>query len=103
VAAAEALGRSGTVAAVLPLKRAAELSKGIELRRAARQAVAEIQSRLPGASPGQLSLSSSEAGRLSLAQAEAGQLSFPTGEQGQLSLAEREGDGGVNSRSRENR
>jgi HEAT repeat protein len=86
VAAAEALGRSGTVAAVLPLKSVAERSGDRNLRRAARQAVAEIQARLPGASPGQLSLSATEAGQLSLADSEAGQLSFPQGEPGRLSL-----------------
>jgi HEAT repeat protein len=91
VAAAEALGRTGTVAAVLPLKSAAERSRDPHLRRAARQAVAEIQARLPGASPGQLSLSATEAGQLSLADAEAGDLSFPPGEPGRLSLAERDG------------
>jgi HEAT repeat protein len=89
VAAAEALGRSGTVAAVLPLKIAAERSPDPELRRAARQAVAEIQARLPGASPGQLSLSVTEAGQLSLAEPEAGRLSFPPGESGRLSLPDR--------------
>lgn len=65
VAAAEALGRVGSSGAVLPLKDAAE--EGGALRRAARQAVAEIQSRLTGASPGQLSLTESDGGRLSLA------------------------------------
>lgn len=66
VAAAEALGRVGSVAAVLPLKKVAETQPG-ELGRAARQAFAAIQSRLPGATPGQLSLAEGEAGRLSLA------------------------------------
>jgi len=88
VAAAEALGRSGSTAAVLPLKHAAERYSDAALRRAARQAVAEIQARLPGASPGQLSLAAAEAGQLSLADAEAGQLSLAEGQAGQLSLAE---------------
>lgn len=88
VAAAKALGRVGSAAAVLPLKAAAERSSRDEdLRRATRQAIAEIQSRLPGASPGQLSLAGAEVGQLSLAQAEAGQLSLATGPEGQLSLA----------------
>ena len=97
VAAANVLGRIGSVEAVLPLKEAAEsFSRGPELRRAARQAIAEIQSRLQGASPGQLSLAEAETGQLSLAQEErgqlslatdtGGQLSFPSGEAGQLSF-----------------
>jgi hypothetical protein len=82
VAAARALGRTGTAAAVLPLQEAAERSGlDLELRHATRQAIAEIQSRAEGASPGQLSLAGAEAGQLSLAEADAGQL-------GQLSLAE---------------
>ena len=76
-AAAKALGRVGSVAAVLPLKEAAERSLlDLELRQAARQAIAEIQSRAEGASPGQLSLTGSEAGQLSLATDPAGQLSL---------------------------
>ncbi len=86
-AAAIALGRVGTTAAVLPLKEVAEHSLlHQDLRRAARQAIAEIQSRLPGATPGQLSLSGTEAGQLSLAPAEAGELSLATDQAGQLSL-----------------
>jgi HEAT repeat protein len=76
-AAATALGKVGTAAAVQPLQEAAERSWiALDLRRAARQAIAEIQSRVEGASPGQLSLASSEAGQLSLSEAEAGQLSL---------------------------
>ena len=52
----------------------------LELRRAARQAIAEIQSRAEDASPGQLSLAGTEAGQLSLAHDPAGQLSLPPGE-----------------------
>jgi len=78
VAAAEALGRIGSAAAVLPLQEAAERSRlDSDLPRAARQAIAEIQSRLEGAAPGQLSLAAAEAGRLSLALDPAGQLSLP--------------------------
>ena len=101
VAAADALARVGSAAAVLPLKEAAEHSHDGELRRATRQAIAEIHSRARGASPGQLSLTGAEAGQLSLAQAEAGQLSLATeaaagqlslapGEPGQLSLSDGE-------------
>ena len=88
VAAAHALGRAGSVAAVLPLKEAAKrFSRDPELSQATHQAIAEIQSRLQGATPGQLSLAGAEAGRLSLAQAEAGQLSLPTDPAGQLSFS----------------
>ena len=87
VAAATGLGRIGSPAAVLPLKEAAERSPDDpEIGRATRQAIAEIQSRLQGASPGQLSLAGAEVGQLSLAQGEAGQLSLATREPGQLSL-----------------
>ncbi len=66
LAAAQALGRVGSSAAVLALKEAAERDGG--LRRAVRQAIAEIQSRI-GASPGQVSLAGEggEAGAVSLA------------------------------------
>ena len=70
VAAAAALGRAGDVDAVLPLRQApARYPADGALKRAVRQAVAEIQSRLAGAAPGQLSLvaEGAEAGRLSLA------------------------------------
>jgi HEAT repeat protein len=66
-AAAEALGSVGSAAAVLPLQDAAARTGEDVLRRAARTAVARIQSRLHGATPGQLSLSEGEAGQLSLA------------------------------------
>ncbi|HWN43608.1 MAG TPA: HEAT repeat domain-containing protein [Thermoanaerobaculia bacterium] len=89
VAAANALGRVGSAATVLPLKEAAERSRlDLELRRAARQAIAEIQSRLQGASPGQLSLAGAEAGQLSLAEAAEGQLSLTEDPAGQLSLGD---------------
>jgi HEAT repeat protein len=90
VAAARALGRVGSATAVLPLKEAAEPFPSDswldpDLRRAAYQAIAEIQSRLTGATPGQLSLTGAETGQLSLAQTE-GQLSLATDWAGQLSL-----------------
>ncbi len=91
MAAAKALGRVGSARAVLPLKEVAERSRrDLELRPAARQAIGEIQSRLQGASPGQLSLAGAEAGQLSLAQAEAGRLSFVTDPAGQLSINDAE-------------
>jgi len=74
VAAARALGRVGTAATVLPLKEA-EARDGA-LRAAARQAIAEIQARVRGAAPGQLSLAGGEAGQLSVAGEEQGRLSL---------------------------
>ena len=66
---AEALGRVGSARAVASLRELASrhpLDLGV--RRATRQAIAEIQSRLEGATPGQLSLAEGEVGRLSLAE-----------------------------------
>ena len=77
LAAAVALGRSGSAAAVTPLRRLESASTDTAHRRAARQAIAEIQGRLTGASPGQLSLSEGEAGELSLAEDEVGRVSLP--------------------------
>lgn len=90
-AAADALGRVGSVAAVLPLKEASQrFWLDLDLQLAARQAIAEIQSRLSGAVPGQLSLAGMEAGQLSLAPDEAGQLSLADNQDGQLSLTPEE-------------
>ena len=80
VAAAEALGRFASVEAVLPLKEAeaAPPRDGV-FRRAARTAIAQIQARVTGASPGQLSLAAGESGQLSLAAGdETGRLSLPS-------------------------
>jgi HEAT repeat protein len=77
VAAARALGRVGTAAAVVPLKDAEGRAGDSAFSRAARQAIAEIQARLPGASPGQLSIASGESGTLSLVDDERGRLSLP--------------------------
>jgi HEAT repeat protein len=76
VAAAEALGRVGSATAVPSLKDAAEGSSDGAFRSAARQAIAEIQARLGGATPGQLSLAEGEAGQLSLPEASSGRLSI---------------------------
>jgi HEAT repeat protein len=76
-AAARALGRVGTAAAVAPLKEAEGRARDADFGRAARQAVAEIQARLPGASPGQLSIAAGEIGTLSLVEDERGRLSLP--------------------------
>jgi HEAT repeat protein len=68
-AIAEALGPVGTAAAVAPLRTmASRFPFDLGLRRAARQAIAEIHSRLTGATPGQLALADGDAGRLSLAE-----------------------------------
>src|SRR6185436_940945 len=75
-AAVTALGRIGTAAAVQPLQEAAERWLDLGLHRAAHRAIAEIQSRIEGAAPGQLSLAGTEAGQLSLAESEAGHLSL---------------------------
>jgi HEAT repeat protein len=68
VAAAESLGRLGSPAAVVPLREAsgAHTLDGA-LRRAAREAIVEIQGRVKGASPGQLSLALDQSGQISLA------------------------------------
>jgi len=73
-AAALALGRVGTREAVAPLHELE--ARDAAVRGAARQAIAEIHSRLAGAAQGQLSLAEGEAGRLSLAEGEAGRLSI---------------------------
>ncbi len=74
-AAARALGRAGTVAAVGALREAMP-PHGELLRSVGRQAIAEIQARLAGAEPGQLSLAGGEAGALSLADGEPGRLTL---------------------------
>ena len=103
VAAARALGRAGTAAAVVPLREAAE--RGGKRRPAARQAIAEIQARLQGAAPGQLTLAGTGTGSLSLAEDEPGQLSLA--EEEVPSLVEREPEGALaadpESESRERR
>jgi hypothetical protein len=79
LAVAGALAQVGTAAAVLPLRTAAERYPEGGLAGAARRAVESIQSRLQGAAPGQLSLSTGDAGQVSLAGGEnvAGRLSTP--------------------------
>jgi hypothetical protein len=77
IAAVKALARIGTAAAVLPLKEAAErFSRDPPLVQAIYQAIAGIQARLPGTTPGQLSLARAEAGQLSIANDPTGQLSI---------------------------
>jgi HEAT repeat protein len=79
IAAAQALGHVGSTTAIPSLKEARTRRGEPEFDRAARQAIAEIQSRVPGASPGQLSLADADAektGQLTLADDEAGRLSL---------------------------
>jgi HEAT repeat protein len=76
-AVATALGKVGTVKAVGPLRQAGRFYN-VTLQGAARQAIAEIQSRIEGASPGQLALAEHEGGQLSLT------------DEGQVSLADDE-------------
>lgn len=64
LAAAQGLALAGTVESV-PALRAAE--RRPQVRRAAREAIVAIQSRLTGASPGQLALAPGADGRLSVA------------------------------------
>jgi hypothetical protein len=72
-AAAQGLGRIGTARAV-PALRQAEAQRG-DLRRAARQAIAAIRSRLTDATPGQVSLAGG-VGELSVADASDGRVSL---------------------------
>jgi HEAT repeat protein len=85
-AVAQALGRVGSAAAVVSLKEAAEASHDGDFRRAVRQAVAEIRSRL-GGSPGELSMATSEIGQLSIAGAESGQVSLADDRAGGVSVS----------------
>jgi HEAT repeat protein len=89
VAAARALGRVGTAAAVGRLREAE--SGDSALRRAARQAIAAIQARLAGAAPGQLSLAGGEAGQLSIVEGEHGQLSLAPSSRGASTASGDEG------------
>ena len=77
----EALGHAGSVRAVPAIREVAEgPGADAEVRRAARQSVAQIQSRLPGASPGQLSIAEGDAGQLSFADEDPrGRVSLPAG------------------------
>jgi hypothetical protein len=79
LAAAQALGHVGTAVSVAPLHAAADghlLDLG--LRSAAQHAIAAIQARARGASPGQMSLAEGESGQVSLADDDAsGRLSVP--------------------------
>jgi HEAT repeat protein len=90
--AAEALGVCGSTAAVLPLKEAIEADPNPEVAKTMRQAIAQIQERATGASPGQLSLGAGASGEVSLADADAGGVSMVSDDdaKGQVSLPPRE-------------
>jgi hypothetical protein len=76
-AAAEALGKVGTVESIAALREAASGNlMSPSVRRAAAAAIAEIQSRLTGAAPGQLALSRGEVGSLALADRAEGDLAL---------------------------
>jgi HEAT repeat protein len=77
-AAAHALARCGAVGAVPELKDAEQ--RGGDVRRAARTAIAAIQARLTGASPGQVSLTGGDAGQLSVVETADGRVSLPPDE-----------------------
>lgn len=81
-AAARALGRCASVAVVPELRALDQRPHERDTRRAAREAIARIQARVSGATPGQVSLATADAGRLSLMTGEAGQVTLapPNGE-----------------------
>jgi len=79
VACAEALGDVGSSLAVPRLRAVESTSKDEALRRAAREAVAQIQGRLTGATPGQLSLTEAESGQLSLTEDQTGRVALHGG------------------------
>jgi hypothetical protein len=74
LAAVRALARVGSAQAVPSLAELAGAASA-DLRRAGREAIATIQSRLHGATPGQLSLHAGGAGQVALADDAAGRLS----------------------------
>lgn len=76
LAAVRALGHVGSAQAVPSLADLAD-SGTPDLRRAGREAIATIQARLQGATPGQLSLDPGSAGQIALADDAAGRLSEP--------------------------
>jgi hypothetical protein len=76
--AARALGRVAGADAVEALHGAE--ARGGDVRRAAREAIATIQSRLVGASPGQVALAEGDSGRLSVVDGADGRVSLETGE-----------------------
>jgi hypothetical protein len=76
LAAARALGHVGTARAVMPLKDLQEHARG-ETDKASREAVARIQSRLTGATPGQLAIAEDGSGHVSLSDDPSGRVTLP--------------------------
>ena len=75
-AAAQALGVLGTARAVLPLKDLERRGRyGVD--KAAREAIARIQARLTGATPGQLSVADDASGHVSLGDDASGRVTLP--------------------------
>jgi HEAT repeats len=72
--AAHALGRLAGADAVAALHEAE--ARGGDVRRAAREAIAAIRSRLTGATPGQISLASGDAGQISVVDGAGGRVSI---------------------------
>ncbi|MBP7243411.1 hypothetical protein [Amaricoccus sp.] len=86
LAVVEALERVATVAAIAPLSAAAERNRRVPgLLQAVRRAIAAIQSRVPGAAHGQLSLAPALGGSISLAPEQSGQLSLADDPAGKIS------------------
>jgi HEAT repeat protein len=76
VAAAQALGLIGSARAVLPLKELQARGRfGVD--KAAREAIARIQSRLTGATPGQLAIADDASGDVSLSEDPSGRVTLP--------------------------
>ncbi len=86
LAVVEALERFATVAAIAPLRAAAERNRSVPgLLQAVRRAIAAIQARVPGAAHGQLSLPPALGGSISLAAEQSGQLSLADDPVGRIS------------------
>jgi len=76
-AAARVLGRVASIAAVMPLLSSLDRpDTDADLERVVREAIAEIQSRRPGAAPGQISMPDPESGQLSLSDGGSGEVSL---------------------------
>ncbi len=75
-AAARALGLLGTARAVLPLKELERRGRyGVD--KAAREAIARIQARLTGATPGQLTVADDASGHVSITDDRSGRVTLP--------------------------
>jgi HEAT repeat protein len=73
----QVLGRTASIAAVLPLLESLEWGGTDEqLETTTRAAIAEIQSRQPGAAPGQVSVTDATTGQVSVAEDESGRMAL---------------------------